>query len=46
MCEVMKKYAPGLRESLDSAIEDEDLNIAEALLAKHGKRFKIEDELK
>jgi hypothetical protein len=43
MCDVMKKYAPDLRRFLDSAIEDEDLEIAQALLAKHGKKFVIED---
>ena len=42
MCEVMKGYAPGLREVLDDAIEEEDITLARDLLAKHGKRFIIE----
>jgi hypothetical protein len=41
MCDVMKEYAPGLKEALDSSIEDEDLLHAQALLAKHGIKAKI-----
>jgi len=44
MCEVMGKYAPGLKRAFDDAIEEEDLDIARSLLAKHGKRFSIEED--
>jgi len=44
MCDVMREYAPKLHEKLDSAIRKQDLDIARALLAKHGKRYRIVDE--
>ena len=44
MCEVMGKYAPGLKRVFEDAIEEEDIGIARSLLAKHGKRFTIEED--
>jgi hypothetical protein len=44
MCEVMRKYSPDLKKKLAGEIEKEDIGIARALLAKHGKDFKIEDD--
>ena len=42
----MKKYALGLKKVVEDAIKDEDINIAHSLLAKHGKRFRIEEDVK
>ena len=45
MCEIMRKYAPNLKKALDSSIEQEDISLAKDLLAKHGLRFRIEEDL-
>ena len=44
MCEVMRKYSPDLKKRLAGEIEKEDIATAKALLAKHGKSLKIEDD--
>ncbi|MEW6664138.1 MAG: hypothetical protein AB1512_02810 [Thermodesulfobacteriota bacterium] len=43
MCEVMKEYGPGLKSTLEKAIEVEDIQIALELLSRHGKKCRIED---
>jgi hypothetical protein len=44
MCDVMKEYAPELERKLERAIEVEDIQIALELLAKHGRRCRIEED--
>jgi hypothetical protein len=43
MCGAMRRYVPGLRKALEEAIEEEDISIARRLLAKHGKRLRVEE---
>jgi hypothetical protein len=45
MCELMRKYAPRLRHSLDTAIRAEDIAEARALLAKHGIQFDLDGDI-
>jgi len=40
----MEKYAPDLKKGLDREIEEEDIGMARMLLAKHGRKLKLEDE--
>lgn len=44
MCKVMQKYAPDLSKKLTREVEEEDIIIAKTLLAKHGKKFRIEED--